>query len=247
MPKYFLVLGFLACTFSLSAQKTKVRAKLTETSVVKDSSGNVFPFEIWKTVISSSNITVYPENPQDENSAWIIKRLTKEEKLGLMGKMPKPVESQFFNTGAKFKTFNETDMNGKRFKIKELTGKVIVVNFWFINCPPCRMEIPELNELVESYKDNSNVIFLAIALDQKSDLREFLRLSPFNYNIIDNGTVLAQSYRVTSFPTHLVIDKEGKVKFHTTGLAKNTVHWVKKSIEESLAAPVVAPGITPGK
>jgi thiol-disulfide isomerase/thioredoxin len=192
---------------------------------------------VWKNLVGSSDINFYPENPSAENSAFIIRRFTKEEKQKLMDKMPVPDESKSFRTGTKFGTFNETDINGNRYKSKDMKGKVIVINFWFINCPPCRMEIPELNEMVASYKDNKDVIFIGIALDERYELQEFLKTFPFDYNIIENGRNLASSYRVSSFPTHVVVDRDGKVKFHTSGLAKNTVYWLKKSTDEALAKP----------
>ncbi len=238
MQKSFFLLLCLTCIFTASAQKSKTKAKLTETSIVKDTSGNEYPYVVWKNLVASSDINFYPENPSDENSAFIIRRLTKEEKQKLMDKMPMPHESKSFRTGAKLAAFNETDINGNRYKLKDLKGKVIVINFWFINCPPCRMEIPELNEMVASYKDNKDVVFIGIALDEKYEIQEFLKIFPFDYNIIENGKNLALSYRVNSFPTHVVVDRDGKVKFHTAGLAKNTVYWIKRSMDEALAKPV---------
>ncbi|HVE61414.1 MAG TPA: TlpA disulfide reductase family protein [Chitinophagaceae bacterium] len=238
MFKTFLLLLCLAFISTVSAQKSKVRARLTETTVVKDTSGNEIPYVLWKNLVASSDISFYPEDPTAENSVFIIRRLNKEEKQKLMEKMPMPDESKSFKTGAKFITFNEIDINGNRYKLKELKGKVVVINFWFINCPPCRMEIPELNDLVASYKENKDVIFIGIALDEKYALQEFLKTFPFDYNIIENGRNLATSYRVKSFPTHVVVDRDGKVKFHTAGLAKNTVYWIKKSIDEALTKPV---------
>ncbi len=238
MQKSFFLLLFLTCIITASAQNSKIRARLTETTIVKDTAGNEYPYNVWKNLVASSDISFYPENPSAENSAFIIRRLTKEEKQKLMDKMPMPDGSRSFRTGTKFGTFNETDINGNRYKLKDLKGKVIVINFWFINCPPCRMEIPELNELVASYKDNKDVIFIGIALDEKYELQEFLKTFPFDYNIIENGRNLASSYSVNSFPTHVVVDRDGKIKFHTSGLAKNTVYWLKKSTDEALAKPV---------
>jgi len=96
------------------------------------------------------------------------------------------------------------------------------------------MEIPELNQLYAKYKDNKDVIFLAIALDDKYDLKKFLQTNPFNYNIVADGKYYSDKYDVHSFPTHLIVGKDGLVKFHTTGLASNTVYWVEKTISEQL-------------
>ena len=130
-------------------------------------------------------------------------------------------------------------MHGTKYQLKQLIGKVVVLNFWFINCPPCRQEIPDLNDMVDSYKDNKDVVFIAIALDQRYDLEQFLKTSPYHYNIIDNGRYIASQYGVTLYPTHVVIDRTGKVLFHTSGLSGGTIPWLKKSIASALAASAV--------
>ncbi len=223
--------------FSASAQKQTPKAKLTEFSVVRDTSGTSYPYAAWKNLMMLGAVTIHPVDPNTENSEFIMRRLSAEEEKSLMEKMPKPRESRSFRNGQRFTAFNETDVNGKSFMSTELKRKVIVINFWFINCPPCRMEIPELNNMVNDFKENEDVVFIGIALDSKYELQNFLKLMPFAYNIVGNGRNTASAYRVNSFPTHVVIDREGKVKFHTAGLAKNTVYWIKKSIEEAMAEP----------
>lgn len=148
--------------------------------------------------------------------------------------MPKPRQSDSFVEGAKFDGFKTSDINGDKYDFRKITGKIIVLNFWFINCPPCKAEIPELNNLVDQYKDNDDIIFIAIALDGKNELKDFLTKTPFNYKIIDNARYIAQKYGVKSYPTHVVIDKSGTIKFSTLGLAPNTIPWLKKSIEAAL-------------
>lgn len=150
--------------------------------------------------------------------------------------MPPPKESSFFRKGERFNLGKMKDIQGAKLDLKENTGKITVVNFWFINCPPCRMEIPDLNELVTKYASDS-VRFVAVALDGRYELEEFLKGSPFRYQVVDNGRSLAQRYGVQSYPTHVVVDREGKVYFHTTGLSTNTVYWLEKSIKILLAAP----------
>jgi peroxiredoxin len=97
------------------------------------------------------------------------------------------------------------------------------------------MEIPDLNKMVDSFKTNNKIVFIAIALDDRSILKSFLEKTPFNYNIIDGGKFIADKYGVRSYPTHVVIDTEGKVYFHTSGLSTNTVYWLSKTIKELLS------------
>lgn len=102
------------------------------------------------------------------------------------------------------------------------------------------MEIPALNELVASFNGNENVRFIAVALDNEDDLKNFLKEAHFDYNIVYNGRFLADKYNIRSYPTHVIVNQEGKVYFHTTGLAMNTVYWLKKSINELLTASSVS-------
>jgi peroxiredoxin len=132
-------------------------------------------------------------------------------------------------------SFKTRDINGNKIDLKALEGKIVVLNFWFVNCSPCRMEIPDLNKMVDSFKTNNKIVFIAIALDDRSILKSFLEKTPFNYNIIDGGKFIADKYGIRSYPTHVVIDTEGKVYFHTSGLSTNTVYWLSKTIKELLS------------
>jgi len=127
--------------------------------------------------------------------------------------------------------FSVTDMQGNQYKLEALKGKVVVVNFWFIACRPCVMEMPDLNELVEKYK-NEEVIFLAFAIDDESSLKRFFSKKEFSYNIVaDARQVIYQDYGITSFPTHMVIDKDSKIVYYTDGLGPTTVDDIDGSIE----------------
>ena len=61
--------------------------------------------------------------------------------------------------------FSAADMNGKTYSLSSLKGKIVVINFWFVECKPCLIEMPDLNEIVEKYK-SEEVVFLAFALNE---------------------------------------------------------------------------------
>ena len=221
------VVVILICFCSANAQK---KQPLTESSVVKDSLGAVVPYSLWSSLLITGRYKIKAD--QKDNTEFIIYRLSDEEYEKALGTMPKPKESNFFRTGSSFSHFKTTDINGNKINTKSLAGKIIVLNFWFINCPPCRMEMPELSKLSDEYKSDSSIVFLAIALDKKYDLEQFLNGSGFGYTIIDNGRFITDQYRITSYPTNVIVDQNGKVYFHSSGLSTGTVHWLKKSIEE---------------
>jgi len=211
-------------------------ARLSDSTIVTDSAGKSYSYSEWRKLLSSWNYGIVPKEPSKINSEYLIVILTDTEKEQMAYQMPKPGESSSFKTGKAMGNFKAGTISNGNINTRDLRGKIVVLNFWFINCPPCRKEIPELNEVVSDYKDSTNIVFLAIANDSKNELKEFLKESPFNYTIIDNGLYIANNFGIRSFPTNVILDKEGKVYFHASGLSTWTVTWIRKSIEELLAS-----------
>ena len=209
--------------------------KLDQNAQVKDLEGMEYPYNIWNKLLQGGKYGFkLTDRSNPSVPIFLIYKLTEEEIEARNNKLPKPRDSGSFKDTDVFKPFNFRDFENKKFKAEDLVGKVIVLNFWFINCPPCRQEIPDLNELVITYKDKE-VIFIALALDSWVEIDEFLSKTPFNYHIIPDSKYTASRYNVTAYPTHVVIDKSNNVIFQTAGLASNTIHWVKKSIDHALA------------
>jgi peroxiredoxin len=230
---FFIVGAMLLCN-TYAQQAPAIKAKLSDNSVVKDTSGIVYPAAIWKNLLSTGRYTLRVKDAKDENSEFLLVRLSEEEYQRRMENAPKPRESSFFTTGTNIRSFTATSIDGKKYKLKELLGKVVVLNFWFIACPPCQKEIPELNNLADEYKDSSGVVFLAICLDEEYLINKFLEKTPFRYNIIDNGRYVTSMYGINSYPTHVVLDKQGKVSFHATGYSLALIPWLRKTIAKNL-------------
>lgn len=238
MIKKTLFFLLMIVSLMVNAQNATVKKNvLDENTVVRAEDGNVYPYAVWHKLMSTGKYGLKSRGTKTDKGdpEFLIYELTEAQKRSYFDKMPKPRPSDSFVEGNDFKGFKVTDINGNKIDLREAKGKVVVLNFWFINCPPCRQEIPQLNELVAEYKDNPDVIFLAIATDEKYELKKFLKENPYDYHIIDGGGYLASKFAVRLYPTHAVIDKEGKIKFSTVGLAQNTIYWIKKSINESLA------------
>ncbi|OKS88287.1 TlpA family protein disulfide reductase [Mucilaginibacter polytrichastri] len=207
-----------------------------ENTIVKDSSGTVYPYVVWRKLLTSGDYNMRSYNIKPDSMIYIISQRSEQEKDAMMVAMPKPAESKQFVIGSVFNPFKEKDMAGEKLDLKKMPGKVIVLNFWFIGCPPCRAEIPDLNKLVDHYKDNPNVVFVAVALDEAYDLKDFLKTTPFKYHVIDNGRYIAGKYGVRLYPTNAIIDKDEKVAYSSEGGHMNNVYWMRKTIDAALAA-----------
>ena len=194
------------------------------------------PADFMKIMMSSEYI---PEPYLDEKKmvkAFVLRKATPEEKA-MMAKMQQGgmgmEQEKNELIGTKATDFNLKDLKGKTHLLSELKGKVVVLNFWFVECKPCIMEMPELNQLVEEFKEN-NIVFLAIALNDKKELKKFLKTTDFNYKVVANGQTSADSYGVKGFPTNVIIDQNGIIHYVSTGIGPNNKENLQKAINQLL-------------
>jgi thiol-disulfide isomerase/thioredoxin len=110
----------------------------------------------------------------------------------------------------------ETD-SGEPVSSEDYAGKVLVLNFWYAGCPPCRVEAPELEEVNQAFA-GQDVAFLGVNVrDQAAQSLSFAETLGVTYPSVidaDNGNVLlafAGKVAPNAVPTTLVIDQEGRV------------------------------------
>lgn len=185
--------------------------------------------EMMETIMSGNYVPVFYVDKNKEIKAAALRMATEEEKK-MMKEMEALSGSQSELIGKDAFIFTATDINGNEYSLNSLKGKIIVMNFWFAECKPCVMEMPELNELVKNYK-NKDVVFLGFAKNDKSKIDSFLKKKDFSYNIIPNSKKIAAAYKVVGYPTNIIIDKNSKIVYATCGLETTTVTDIEKTIE----------------
>ncbi len=129
--------------------------------------------------------------------------------------------------------FDVQTLEGQQVATSNLRGKVMVLNFWFIGCAPCRVEMPGLNTLTEEFKDK-DVIFIAFALDGAEALKDFLKEKRFDYQIVADSSKIASLYGVKVFPTHFIINQKGQIEFMLTGGSPERHEQLRPLIENLL-------------
>ena len=205
---------------------------VSQTSIVKDASNKRYEYSDWLSMISSGGYDIKPLDPEAKSPEFSLIPLSMEEQASRLAAAPKPIESKAFKDKKKINEFSGYDMNGSFIDTKSLKGKIIVLNFWFIRCPPCRMERPFLNKLVDEYAADSNIVFIAVSLDPKFQLDSFLKANPFKYRVVPDGMSIAGENKVEQYPTHVILDKQGKIAFNTVSYNAVTGYWMRKTIEE---------------
>lgn len=234
MMKLYLNLILLLIVTGAFAQTPATRTlKVTETSIVKDSAGYQYPYVIWQKLNASGDYWLKAVDPMDDNTEFLLLKRTEQQKAEMLKRMPRPADSQFFTTGQAITPFRIKDLKGNKIEAKDWAGKTVVLNFWFLDCPPCRAEIPDLNKLALKYKDNPNVLFIAVALDEGWQVNDFIKKNPLAYHLVGDGRSITKQFDIHLYPTNVVIDKTGKVQLHYSGGYLNGPYWLDKTIQES--------------
>ena len=117
---------------------------------------------------------------------------------------------------------------GDAFDSAEVLGRVVVVNFWYASCPPCREEAPDLEALHQQFADAEVTVLGVNVSDTAVTARKFEAEHGVSYPSIidyeDNAVQLAfagGAYAPNSVPTTLVLDRQGRVAARFSGLIES--------------------------
>lgn len=134
--------------------------------------------------------------------------------------------------------FTLYDQYGKEHKLSDYRGKKVFLNFWATWCPPCRSEMPHIEDLYKEYEKNSkDVIILGVAspnVGKEGDqqyIEDFLKENNYTFPVVfDDGGMLSYQYGFSSLPSTLIIDEDGYITKYIPGaMNKSTM----KSLIES--------------
>jgi len=107
--------------------------------------------------------------------------------------------------------FTLTDLKGQSWHLRDLRGKVVLVNFWATWCPPCRKEMPDLQALYDKYKDRGFVV-LSISDEEAAKVSPFVAERKITYPVLlDPGRKVNTAFVVEGIPKSFVYDREGKL------------------------------------
>ncbi|NQX38471.1 Peroxiredoxin [Pedobacter steynii] len=233
-----LLLLLLCCSSCTNGQSAKQEtAMVAPSAILKDmDSWGAYRH---KYLLLSRNFIAYDENHKPIDRGLFLKKVSEGKYLPLrvnagtnslvfrlfpfpqktdlvLKSVIKEVGKLYFNyytwEGKKFPDFSFKDLDGKTYSNKIVKGKIVVLKCWYISCIPCVQEMPELNNLVAEQKDRKDILFIGLAFDQAKALSAFLKKVKFVYHVVPNQKpFLLEKLKVFSYPTHIIIDKNGFV------------------------------------
>ncbi|MBQ2688209.1 MAG: redoxin domain-containing protein [Clostridia bacterium] len=145
-----------------------------------------------------------------------------EEALALT---PDPVLSESrYTLGDKMGDYTITDVNGVSHNFSEILAekKAIVLNFWFINCGPCRIEFPYMNEAYESLKADIEILAINPTGESEEDIKAFSEEMGLTFPVAVGDLEWNNAFYIQGFPTTVVIDRTGTISFMHTGYIDST-------------------------
>lgn len=139
--------------------------------------------------------------------------------LTILGLGLKRSQSGPITIGQSVPPFTLTTFEGQQINLKDLNGKVVVVNFWASWCKPCESEAADLESAWKFYQPGNQVVFLGIAwTDTEPEAKAYIKKFDITYtNGPDLGTRISQQFRILGVPETYIIDKNGKLAFKEIG------------------------------
>ena len=107
-------------------------------------------------------------------------------------------------------------LNDSSYTLSEMRGKGVLLNFWATWCGPCRMEIPDFNEIYEEYgPENIEILSISIS-DTRKALENFIKVYPMHYPVLygkqrDLDKIMRDYGGVYALPTSVLIGRGGDV------------------------------------
>jgi thiol-disulfide isomerase/thioredoxin len=121
--------------------------------------------------------------------------------------------------GTEFKELEFADINGKKFRLSDLRGKPVLINFWATWCPPCIEELP----MLDAAHQRGQLSLIALAQDDRAEVRKFLKTHPLSAPVVlesDAAGIVKQFDVPNVLPFSVLLDSNGKVVYSHRGLMR---------------------------
>ena len=115
-------------------------------------------------------------------------------------------------TGKPAPAFRLQALEGKAYDLAELKGKIVLLDFWATWCGPCRTDMPDLDKLQQEYGGSGLVVLGLNVGEDRETVESYIKKSGVSYPMaLTNGTSVVSAYKISAFPTYVLIGRDGAV------------------------------------
>jgi cytochrome c biogenesis protein CcmG/thiol:disulfide interchange protein DsbE len=119
--------------------------------------------------------------------------------------------------------FNLSDLGGKRLTLSQYRGKVVLLDFWAVDCGGCIIEIPWYVEFDQKYRDKGLVVIGIDMYNEAPDyVRPFMSKSHMQYSVAIGNDGIRKQFQADELPKTLLIDRQGEVAVSHIGIVDKT-------------------------
>jgi thiol-disulfide isomerase/thioredoxin len=114
--------------------------------------------------------------------------------------------------------FTLPDISGKKLRLKDLRGKVIFLNFFATWCEPCRLEMPAMERLSQTYKDKGLVVLAVDMHESAKSVRTFMQELKLSFPaVVDGDGSVGFMYAVRPIPATYLVARDGQILWRVFG------------------------------
>ncbi|WP_223591599.1 thiol-disulfide oxidoreductase ResA [Neobacillus bataviensis] len=126
-----------------------------------------------------------------------------------------------------------TDMQGNKHRLSDYRGQGVFLNFWGTWCPPCKKEMPYINNQYQQFKDKGVQVLSVDIQESELAVNQFAEHYKLDFPImIDTDKEVMTAYGIDPLPATFLIDKNGKViKYNTGEMSEATVRDFMEKIK----------------
>lgn len=120
--------------------------------------------------------------------------------------------------GLEAPSFQLKDTDGKVWKLADLRGRVVLLNFWASWCDTCKEELPSVQKLINAQTGNDALLFLSVLYnDSPAKALSYMKTNGFIFPVLIDDSDMARRYGITGVPETFVIDKKGIIRQKVVG------------------------------
>lgn len=114
--------------------------------------------------------------------------------------------------------FQLASLEGQTLRLRQQRGKVVFLNFWATWCPPCRREMPEMEQLFQSFRQQRFVMWAVAMQEGREQVGAFVKENRLHFSaLLDLDGEVSARYTIRGLPTTYIIDCGGHIIGHAVG------------------------------
>lgn len=158
------------------------------------------------------------------------------------GKTEQLAEGRWEKPTKAIPTFELADLSGKTWRLKELGGKVVLINLWATWCEPCNAELPHLQKFYEKVKDKPDFQVLTFNIDEDLGLvAPYLKEKGYTFPVLAAYSTVVSLLDGFAIPQNWIVDPHGIWKWRQIGYGGGTDSDFEKDMSERLDAVKAGP------